>query len=303
MRRPARAMMVLTLAAPPAAAQPATRPQPAAPPPQPVRADRSAESQARAPAGPAKPTPQKRRSVADDTLVRLRGSAWATALDGHVSVGQTFPATIGDIDLIDDLNIDPDRAVLSGSIGVNLGRDIHVTAGYAGPFRFEGTSDPIDISFSGLVFSGIIASKADVDIYQVDLAFDVLEAGPITVSFGPGLRILDFEASVTGDATDPIGGTTAFLTRSASGVAPLPGPGLGLRLDFTERIYAQAAVRGIYLGDYGNFFDASGEVGIDFTRNIGVFAGYRWMHAEADVSDVDFEVNLDGLFAGVEVRF
>ncbi|MFM9995418.1 MAG: TonB-dependent hemoglobin/transferrin/lactoferrin family receptor [Phycisphaerales bacterium] len=246
---------------------------------------------------------KKRRSVAEDTVVRVRGGGWATSLDGQVAVGQTFPATIGVIDLTDDLNIDPDRSAFVGSVGVSLGKGVHLDAGYAGPFRFEGTSDPIDISFNEFVFTGVLDSEADVDIYQVDLAFDVVEAGPLTISFGPGIRILDFEAAVTGTATDPITSITAVRTETASGVAPLPGPGLGVRFEVTERVYVKGGIRGMYLGDYGNFFDASAELGVDITRNIGVYAGYRWMHAEADVDDVEFNVDLDGLYAGVEIRF
>ena len=48
---------------------------------------------------------------------------------------------------------------------------------------------------------------------------------------------------------------------------------------------------------------ASAELGVDITRNIGVYAGYRWVHAEADVDGVEFNVDLDGLYAGVEIRF
>lgn len=322
MRRPARSIPVvvvlgvIVLAASPARAQhtppPGQRPlhhpsgQPAAQPPvqnaeQPTGQEAKTEMKEAARNG--KAPAKKRRSVAEDTVVRVRGGGWATSLAGQMSVGQTFPATIGVIDLIDDLNIDPDRGAFVGAVGLSLSKDIHLDAGYAGPFHFEGTSDPIDISFNEFVFTGVLGSEADVDIYQVDLAFDVVEAGPLTISFGPGVRILDFEASVTGTATDPITSITAVRTETASGVAPLPGPGLGVRFDVTERVYVKGGIRGMYLGDYGNFFDASAEVGVDFTRNIGVYAGYRWMHAEADVDDVEFDVDLDGLYAGVEIRF
>ncbi len=245
----------------------------------------------------------KGRSIAEDTLVRIRAGAWFTTLSGNVSAGPAFPGTISDIDLIETLNLEPDRTAFVGSVGLNLGKKLHLDAGYAGPFEFDGTSDPIDISFNGFVFSGTTRAEADLDVYQGELAYDLVEAGPVTVSFGFGVRVFDFSATLEGTATDPNTGQSETRSESVDAVVPLPYPGIGVRVDVTKRLYLRGAVRGIYAGDYGNYFDALGEVGFDFTRNVGVFGGYRWMHAEADVSDVEFNVDLDGFYAGVEVRF
>ena len=76
-----------------------------------------------------------------------------------------------------------------------------------------------------------------------------------------------------------------------------------IRWDITEHFHVAAGAGGIYLGNYGGFFDAAAEIGVDFSENLGLYGGYRWMHAEADVSDVDLDINLRGFFAGLEIRF
>lgn len=246
---------------------------------------------------------KKKRSVAEDTIIRARAGAWFTQLSGQASSGIAFPGTISDIDLIDDLNLDPDQTVFLGSLGINFSKKLHLDLGYAGHFSYEGTSNPIDISFDDLVFSGTIVSDTEFDVFHGELAFDVVEAGPFTVALGFGVRVMDFSATVSGIATDPGSGISAQTTETVDIVVPLPAPGLTVRWDVTKRLYLRGVLRGIYAGDYGNFFDAVGEVGFDITRNIGLYGGYRWMHGEADVSDVAFEVDLEGLYAGVEVRF
>ncbi len=251
----------------------------------------------------AKDEKDKRRSIAEDTTIRLRAGAWLTSLQGNLSAGPAFPGTISDIDLIETLNLDPDQAVFLGSVGVNLGSRFHFDLGYGGPLRFEGTSDPIDISFDGFVFSGNVRSEADLDVYHAELAWDWVEAGPLTVALGFGLRVMDFSATVEGTATDPNTGASSQRTESVDAIVPLPAPGLTVRYDFTKRLYARGVLRGVYAGDYGNFFDAVAELGFDFTRNVGIYGGYRWMHGEADVSGVQFNVDLHGPYVGVEVRF
>lgn len=273
--------------------QPEPPPAPVAPEKPPVAGDVKA----------AKPDKDERRSIAEDTTIRLRAGAWLTSLQGNLSAGQAFPGTISDIDLIETLNLDPDQTVFQGSVGVNFGPRFHFDLGYGGPLEFEGTSDPIDISFNGFVFSGTTTTQVDLDIYNAEFAYDAIEAGPLTVTFGFGVRVFDFSATLTGIATDPNTGQSQTQTESVEAIVPLPFPGIGVRWDLTKRFYLRGALRGIYAGDYGNYFDAVGEVGFDITRNVGLYGGYRWMHAEADVSDVRFNVDLDGPYVGVEVRF
>jgi opacity protein-like surface antigen len=244
-------------------------------------------------------------SVARDTTIRLRAAAWFTEADGSFSAGEEIPGTTHEIDLKDTLGLDTDQAVIWATLGFNFGKDKrwHVEAGYTGHFDYDGTSGPINISFNDRVYSGAVNSTAEMDIYELNLRYDLIQSGPFVLSVGPGTRIFDFEATIEGTATDPGTGTTAFRRESQSALIPLPGLGLGVRFDVTENLYVRGSISGIYAGSYGNFFDAAAEAGWDIFSNVGIFGGYRLMHAEADVSDVQFDVDLSGPFAGVEIRF
>jgi hypothetical protein len=245
------------------------------------------------------------RSIAEEPRVRLRGAAWFTDLDGDMRVGEAFPGTISRIDLRDTLRLDTDQVAAIGQLGFDLGEDQrwHIDIGYAGRFDYDGTSDPVSISFNDRVFTGVVESEARLDIYTLSVGYDVARGDALTLSLGGAARLIDFKGSVTGTATDPATGATGVMTESADALAPLPGVGAALRWDITDRLFARGVAQGIYLGNYGNYFDAAAEAGFDFTPNIGVFGGYRWLHVEADVQDVDFEANLKGFYAGVEVRF
>jgi hypothetical protein len=243
-------------------------------------------------------------SVARDTTFRLRAAAWFTSAEGSFSAGEPIPGTISEIDLEDTLDLDTDQTAAWVTLGFNLGaqRRWHIDLGYTGHFSYDGTSGPVEISFNDRVFAGNVDSHAELDIYEFSLRYDLVQSGPFTLSIGPGLRVFDFEASLEGFASP---GTIPSTIRreTADAIIPLPGLGVGLRWDITENLYLRGSAQGIYAGDYGNYFDAAAEFGWDIWTNFGLFAGYRWIHAEAELDDVEFDVTLQGPYAGAELRF
>ncbi len=243
--------------------------------------------------------------VSRDTTFHVRGAAWFSELSGSVSVGDPIPGATSDIDLIDTLGLDANKMVLSASAGFNLGKSgrFHIDVGFNGPFNYDGDSGTVDIAFNNLRYTGSVSSTADFNIYQIDLGYDVIQNDVVTLNLGGGTRIFDIDTSVEGTATDPNTNTTAYQRESESIVAPLPGLGGSLRIDITPNVYIKGSGKGIYAGNYGNFYDLAAEIGYDITKNFGVFAGYRLMHGEAEVGDVNFDVQLEGFFAGAEVRF
>lgn len=243
-----------------------------------------------------------------DTTIRIRGSGWFSTADGTLQVGDPvpqFPDAIRALDLQETLNLDTDEVVVWGQVSLHFGRDKRwqFGGGYSGPFNYRGQSDPIQIAFRDRVYEGQVESEARFNIYEINGGYDFIRGDRYAVTFGFTSRIFDVRASVEGTATDPDTGTTEQRRESVSAIVPIPGPALGVRLDATERLFVRGRASGIWLGNWGNFVDASAEIGYDLTRNLGIFAGYRWIHAEADVSDIDFDLNIHGVYAGVEVRF
>jgi hypothetical protein len=244
-------------------------------------------------------------SIAEDPHFRIRIGGWFTSMDGHVSVGSVIPGTVGEIDFQDTLGLPSDKTVFSGSIGVDLGeRQLwHIDVGYAGPFRYDGDSGNINISFDNLNYTGSVHSHVSTDVFEITALYDLTKPDPVILSLGAGTRIFNFKGSITGTATDPSTGATQVHTSSADAVVAIPGLAAAVRWDITDRFHIRGQAQGLYVGRYGNLFDADAELGFDFTANLGLYAGYRWLHGQADVSDVNFNLNLRGPFVGVEARF
>ncbi len=243
--------------------------------------------------------------VAREATIRLRGAAWFSALDGHVRSGQTFPGITSEVDFIDTLDLSKNKLALEANIGLNLGAEGRwkIDAGFTGPFKYTGTSGAVSFSFKDIIYTGNADSRVRFNIYQINITRDWVRAGPVTFTFGTGSRIFDFDATITGTGSTSVGGPVTTQTKSVSQVVPIPGLFAGLRFDLTNHLYVSGSAQGLYVGSYGQFFDAKGEVGYDFTRNVGIFAGYRWINAKANVSDVRFRTDLAGFFTGLEVRF
>lgn len=243
-----------------------------------------------------------------DTTIRIRGSGWFSQADGTLQVGDEipqFPDAIRRLDIEETLDLDTDEVVFWGQVSLHFGRDKrwHFGGGYSGPFNYQGRSEPVQIAFRDRVYEGQVESEARFDIYEINGGYDIHRGARHALTIGVASRIFDIRATMEGTATDPESGSTEERRESVSAIAPIPGPAIGLRLDATERLYIRGRASGIWLGDLGNFFDASAEVGYDITGNIGVFGGYRWIHAEADVRDIEFDLDINGLYAGAELRF
>jgi opacity protein-like surface antigen len=243
--------------------------------------------------------------IAADTVVHFRAAAWLTRASGHISVGEAFPGTVSDLDFHKTLGLDTHELDGMASLGFNFGSEHrwHIDLGYTGHFDYNGVTRSETISFNDRIYSGIVTSHLQYDIFETTVAYDIVHKDPITFSIGAGARIVDFKASTRGLATDTHTNTTTFGQDSESAILPIPTIGAGLRWDITRRLYARAFARGLYAGNYGDFVDAQGELGFDFTANIGLFAGYRWIHAKADIRDVNLDFDLHGPYAGLEIRF
>jgi hypothetical protein len=268
--------------------------------------DQPQDSETSTPTSQSREASQKKGGpVSRDTLIRLRASGWFTGMDGKVRSGDSFPGVQSDIDFQDTLNLSKNKAVVDATIGLNLGSEHRwkIDAGFTGPFHYTGSSGAVSVSFDNVIYTGQVDSRVRFNIYQINIMRDWVRQGPFTFSLGTGTRIFDFDATLTGTGSDSVGGAVSTRTQSVSKVVPIPGLAAGMRFDLTDRLYVSGSGQGIYLGNYGQFFDAKGEVGFDLTRNIGVFAGYRWINAKADVSDVFFRTNIRGLYTGLEIRF
>jgi hypothetical protein len=151
------------------------------------------------------------------------------------------------------------------------------------------------IEFDGEVFTGVVDSELKLMEGIAALNYDVMQSDALTLNLGLDVHLFYAEAQLTG--------VLGAQTQEYELWVPMPAASLALRWDITPNIYVRGSAAGMYLGEYGDFYDLSAEVGYDFSRGLGVFAGYRYWALNFDYNDDSFDFDTGALYAGVEVRF
>ncbi len=235
-------------------------------------------------------------SVADDTFLKVRGGGWILFQSGTVRIGDDSGGGASILDLEDTLNQDSSDVSPIGSISVAIPAiDVTIEAGFLGSYTYDGTTTE-SISFDGTTYTGNVATETNYTIYEVNVLYELVELSVFKIHLGGGVRMFDVEADITGT----VGGSVQSENESL--FLPIPVLAAGARADLGPNFFVQGRIAGLYLGQYGSVLDGSLEVGWDFIRNAGIFAGYRVMAAESEGFDVELDLTLGGPFAGIELR-
>jgi hypothetical protein len=245
----------------------------------------------------AAPPSGRPQSVAEGTKVRIRGfGVWSTA-DATLDFNDDteFPGSISNIDLEDDLGMDLDQFTGGALVGFDFG-NFHLDLSYNGYYDYDGDRVVGSIEFDDKVFTGRVISSVKLHEGMLNLRYDIWHADNVDLTLTPelGVHLFYIDADVKGQLTGQSGSVQFW--------APVPTLGLGLRYGITDNLYVKGTAAGLYAGSYGNYYDLSAEVGYDFNRNFGIFAGYRFWSLDFQWDDNDVDVQMGGLFAGIEVR-
>lgn len=246
----------------------------------------------------ASPSPQVlgSPSVADDTFIKVRAGGWLLFQSGTVQIGDPSGGATSILDLEDTLNQDTSAVSPIGSVAVAIPAiDILIEAGFLGGYSYDGTTTE-SISFDGTTYTGNVTTETNYTIYEVNALYELVEISVFKIHLGGGVRFFDVEADIQGT----VGGSQQSENESI--FLPIPVLAAGARADLGPNFFVQGRLAGMYLGEYGSVLDGSLEVGWDFIRNAGIFAGYRVMTAESEAFDVEFDLTLGGPYAGIELR-
>ena len=236
-------------------------------------------------------------NAGDDTFVKIRAGGMFVFGEGEITSGPEVGGSTNVLDLEDTLGQDTDDFSPIGSITVAIPViDISIELGYVGSYTFDGTTTD-SISFDGEEYTGTITSSEDLSIFELNTMYELAEVKFVTVYVGTGIRLIDAEAEITGDVM----GSTE--TNSESLLLPIPVAAVGASFDLGYNIAIRGQVAGMYFGNIGTVIDARAEVGYDFNRFFGLFAGYRFMNVTSDEFDLEVDATLQGIYAGAEVRF
>lgn len=140
-------------------------------------------------------------------------------------------------------------------------------------------------------------SEGEYDIYDLSLEWDAISAGPVTLSVLSGIKAI--EANI-GKRVSKAEGT---VIESAHRVTAMPMVGSGIRWRINEALsFSGAAItHPIESGDALIDFNASTDLRI--SQNVGFVAGYRIIRSSFDVDSIETEVEQEGLFARLEIKF
>lgn len=236
-------------------------------------------------------------NAGDDTFVKIRAGGMFVFGEGEITSGPEIGGSTNVLDLEDTLGQDTDDFSPIGSVAVAIPViDLLIELGYVGSYTFEGTTTD-SISFDGEEYTGTISSSEDLSIFELNVLYELAEVKFVTIYIGTGIRLLDVEAEITGDVM----GTTE--TNSEDLLLPIPVAAVGASFDLGYNIAIRGQVAGMYFGNIGTVIDARAEVGYDFNRFFGLFAGYRFMNVTSDEFDLEVDATLQGVYAGAEVRF
>lgn len=238
------------------------------------------------------------RSVAADTSVRFRVFGIYSESSGNYDFPNDVPLVPNDLDFEDTLGMDMDKFTGGALLGFNFGTDKrwHLDLSFNGYYDYTGDRNVGSIEFNGEVFVGRVKSSLEVYEGIAAVSYDLWrnDSPALTLNTGLDLHLYWVEAQlseVLGTQSDEY-----------SLLVPMPAPSLKLRWDLTPNVFVRGGAAGMYLGELGNFYELSAEVGYDLSRNVGVFVGYRYWSLHFEYNDKTLDFDNSGVYAGVEVR-
>ena len=224
---------------------------------------------------------------------------WSVDLSGTVRVDDGAAGSV--IDLESELGIGSDEPVEvrlvwrpSKKTSVRLG---WASLGFTGEAELEES-----VTFGGQTFllNSVVASSLDFDYARADFAWQFLANGDATVRFGPmvGAR------GLRGDAT---------LSTNLLGVLPLSvsesfefgfgAAGVVLDVEPSRKIHLYAEWSTLVTSDEGDLTDLEAAVRYYPLDRLAVTAGYRAIAIDVREGDDLLDVDLDGPFFGIVLRF
>ncbi len=145
--------------------------------------------------------------------------------------------------------------------------------------------------------ASIAAGEGEYDIYDLSMTWDAYKPGPFTLSVISGVKAIDARIGRTVES----GGTTTFEDARGVVAVPIIGGGIAWKLSEDMSLFGSASTQ--TFDNAGSVVDLSAETSIRFSPNIGFSAGYQFIRSTIEVQSMDAELEREGLFARLQIRF
>ena len=145
--------------------------------------------------------------------------------------------------------------------------------------------------------ASLASGEGEYDIYDLSLAWDAYSPGPLTVSLIGGVKAIDARIGRV------VGSGENATFRDARGVVAVPVIGGGVSWRIGDDLTVSGTASTHTFEGAGSVLDFSAETSIRLSPNVGLSAGYQFIRSAIEVQSMDAELEREGIFARVQIRF
>ncbi len=145
--------------------------------------------------------------------------------------------------------------------------------------------------------ASLASGEGEYDIYDLSLTWDAYKPGPFTLSVIGGLKAIDARIGRTVERD----GSATFEDARGVVAVPIIGGGIAWKISEDMTLFGSASTQ--TFDSAGSVVDLSAETSIRFSPNIGFSAGYQFIRSAIEVQSMDAELEREGLFARLQIRF
>lgn len=226
----------------------------------------------------------------------VRGYYWLPELDGEVKVDESG-ITGTTIDFENDLGMDDEEYPIVEAF-VGLG-DHHISVS-AMQVDYSGSKTlSRDITFEGETFTATtaVASSLKYDMIDAEYQYDIIDLENILAGFSIGVigkvKWVDGEVEIK----------SASEAAKETFTAPIPMVGAGVHVGLIADLL-EARVKATGIGYSGNMlYDVMGDISWTPFPFVDIHGGYRIIHLDVDVDDVELKYDMSGPYVAVTVGF
>jgi hypothetical protein len=215
--------------------------------------------------------------------------------DVRLAPSAALPLPSQSVDLAEDLGFD-DAGSLYARAEVDLSVPHLTISGFSYAEHGEGT---LSAQFGNIMASVPVESNVEIHNVKGALTFDLIDIGPVRLSPGAAITLIDYDQTVTG----------AGMTERFNQALPVPLLFLQGEVDLgIVSATVDAGALDVEVMDVdGTFVDVEALVKIHPWDHVEFFAGYRLISADVDgtIDDQRFSglIDLQGLMIGGGVSF
>jgi outer membrane protein len=233
--------------------------------------------------------------------IEMAVGGWGQSMGGTLSYSDSSIPDV--IDLDNDIRFD-DETKAFGRVKIDMPLFIPNIYLVAAPMEFEGTgSKSTTLNFGDITFDAAADLNSKLTLNQYDVGFyyglpfvKTATLDKLNVDVGLNIRIADFEAEITGAS----GGTSVTETKSLT--LPIPMLYVGVQFTPISALAFEAEGRGIAVGD-NRLYSLIGRVRYNFAGPVFLAGGYRYDKLEIDEESVDAEIDFQGPFVELGLKF